>query len=67
MRRSKRDMLKRAFERGYQIGLSGRSRETCPPGTGPHKLSWLQGWREGRIDQWEGLTNITACYKLSGF
>jgi len=51
MRRSKRDMLKRAFERGYQIGLSGRSRETCPHGTGPHKLSWLQGWREGRIDQ----------------
>ena len=67
MRRSKRDMLKRAFERGYQIGLSGRSRETCPHGTGSHKLSWLQGWREGRIDQWEGLTNITACHKLSGF
>ena len=43
MRRSKRDMLKRAFERGYQIGLSGRARETCPHGTGPHKLSWLQG------------------------
>lgn len=67
MRRPKRDMVKRAFERGYQFGLSGRSREDCPHRGGPHQISWLQGWREGRIDKWNGLNGITGCHKLSGF
>ena len=67
MRRSKRDMIKRAFERGYQMGLSGRSREICPHGKGPNQLSWLLGWREGRIDQWDGVTALTGRHKLSGF
>lgn len=67
MKRSKRDMTKRAFERGYQTGLSGRSSDICPHEDGPQRFSWMQGWREGRADQWDGLNGVTACHKLSGF
>ncbi|MEK9807054.1 MAG: ribosome modulation factor [Halieaceae bacterium] len=67
MKRSKRDMSKRAFEKGYQTGLAGRSSDICPHSEGPQRLSWLQGWREGRTDQWDGLNGVTGCHKLSGF
>jgi len=67
MKRSKRDMSKRAFERGYQTGLSGRSSEFCPHSDGQQRFNWMQGWREGRADQWDGLNGITGCHKLSGF
>ena len=67
MRRSKRDMIKRAFERGYQMGLSGRSKETCPHGRGRNQLSWLQGWHAGHVDQWDGATALTGSYQLSGY
>ena len=67
MRRSKRDMVKRAFERGYQMGLSGRSKDSCPHGEGPNQLSWLQGWREGRIEQWNGNNALTGSHQLSGY
>lgn len=67
MKRSKRDMKQRAFERGYQIGLSGRSSDLCPHGDLTQRFNWMQGWREGRTDQWDGLNGITACHKLSGF
>ncbi|MEK1838739.1 MAG: ribosome modulation factor, partial [Pseudomonas sp.] len=30
MRRLKRDPLERAFLRGYQYGVGGKSRELCP-------------------------------------
>ena len=67
MKRPKRDMNQRAFEKGYQIGLSGRSRDLCPHYVGTQKFNWMQGWREGRADQWDGLNGATACHKLSGF
>ena len=34
MRRQKRDMNSRAFDKGYQAGISGRSSDICPRGTG---------------------------------
>ena len=67
MRRSKRDMVKRAFERGYQMGLSGRSKDSCPHGKGPNQLSWLQGWREGRKEQWNGNNALTGSHQLTGY
>ena len=67
MKRPKRDMNQRAFEKGYQIGLSGRSSDLCPHYVGTQKFNWMQGWREGRADQWYGLNGATACHKLSGF
>ena len=67
MKRHKRDMNQRAFERGYQAGLSGKSNDLCPHSDGDHRNNWLLGWREGRTDQWDGLNGATACHKLSGF
>ncbi len=67
MKRSKRDMNQRAYERGYQTGLNGRSSDLCPHSEGDHRINWMQGWREGRTDQWDGLNGATACHKLSGF
>lgn len=67
MRRPKRDMKQRAFDRGYQMGLSGRTSELCPHTVDPQRAYWLQGWREGRHDQWDGINGVTGCHKLSGF
>ncbi len=67
MKRPKRDMNQRAFEKGYQMGLSGRSSELCPHNLGQQQFNWMQGWREGRADQWDGLNSATGCHKLSGF
>ena len=67
MKRSKRNRIKRAFEKGYQLGLAGRSKENCPFLTGLARIKWLEGWKEGRNDWREGLTDALTCYKLSGF
>jgi ribosome modulation factor len=67
MKRSKRDMSQRAYERGYQMGINGRSSDVCPHAAGEQRSSWLIGWHEGRTDQWDGYTLATACHKLSGF
>ena len=60
MKRQKRDMNDRAFDRGYQAGVSGRSSDFCPHSEDDHRQNWLSGWREGRCDQWDGLTGISA-------
>lgn len=56
MRRQKRDKNDRAFDRGYQAGVTGRSSEYCPHSSEQHRQYWLSGWREGRSDQWDGYT-----------
>ena len=30
MKRLKRNRIRRAFDKGYQLGLAGRSKENCP-------------------------------------
>lgn len=48
MKSQKRDRGERAYSRGYQAGLQGRSRDACPfPHQDLHQ-TWLNGWREGR-------------------
>ena len=64
MRRQKRDMNSRAFDRGYQAGVGGRSQEACPHTEEEHRQNWLTGWREGRCDQWDGLTGISGVHKI---
>ena len=64
MRRQKRDMGGRAFDRGYNAGISGRSSEICPHNGGEHRTNWLSGWREGRSDQWDGLTGVNGVHKI---
>ncbi|WP_081609352.1 ribosome modulation factor [Zestomonas thermotolerans] len=60
MRRLKRDPLERAFVRGYQFGLHGKSRDLCPFTLPSVRQAWLNGWREGRGDHWDGLKKGTA-------
>lgn len=64
MRRLKRDPLERAFTRGYQHGISGRSRDLCPFTNANMRQSWLNGWREGRGDNWDGLTGTASLQRL---
>lgn len=65
MRRQKRDRSSRAFERGYRAGLSGRSSEICPHSDEENRQYWMSGWREGRADQWDGLTGVSGVHKLT--
>ena len=55
MKRQKRNRMERAHSRGYQAGLGGRSRETCPYHTLTPKEHWMSGWREARADVGRGL------------
>jgi len=64
MRRQKRDMNSRAFDKGYQAGISGRSSDICPHADEEHRQNWLMGWREGRTDQWDGLTGVSGVHKM---
>jgi ribosome modulation factor len=60
MRRQKRDKSDRAFTRGYQIGVNGKSKELCPYEDQASRQSWLGGWRKGREDQWDGYTGTAG-------
>lgn len=55
MKRQKRDRLDRAFTRGYQAGVAGRSKEMCPYQSAESKSEWLGGWREANADRQQGL------------
>ncbi|HBD11525.1 MAG TPA: ribosome modulation factor, partial [Porticoccaceae bacterium] len=56
MRRQKRDISQRAYNRGYQQGYQGRSDENCPFQTDSGRAhEWTKGWREGRDDLQNGI------------
>ena len=63
MRRQKRDMVERAYLRGYRAGVSGRSKDLCPVESPEMRQQWLNGWREGRTDHWEGYTGVSGIHK----
>jgi len=54
MRRQKREKSDRAFARGYQNGVHGKSRDMCPFHDDIARQSWISGWRTGREDNWDG-------------
>ncbi|MCB1844489.1 MAG: ribosome modulation factor [Halioglobus sp.] len=64
MKRQKRSMSSRAFDRGYQAGVTGRSVDNCPHCEEEQRQQWVAGWREGRSDQWDGLTGVSGVHKL---
>jgi ribosome modulation factor len=66
MRRQKRDKYSRAYDRGYQAGVTGRSVDFCPHAEEEQRLHWISGWREGRSDQWDGLTGVSGVHKIRG-
>lgn len=65
MRRQKRDRLERAYTKGYMAGVHGRSKEECPSQVGPIHQEWINGWREGRTDQWDGFTGVSGVHKIN--
>jgi len=65
MKRLKRDPLERAFVRGYQFGLHGKSRDLCPFTVPDVRQAWMNGWREGRSDQWDGLKGASVLHRLN--
>ncbi len=58
MKRQKRDKLSRAHSKGYQAGISGRSKEICPYSTVESRSQWLGGWREAMADRSDGYTKL---------
>jgi ribosome modulation factor len=65
MKRQKRDQTERAFGKGYQAGIAGRSRSLCPHEAGLARQQWINGWREARLDQWDGFNRVAQIQKLS--
>lgn len=65
MKRQKRDRTTRAYTRGYQAGVEGRSKEVCPFADIPTRQYWLSGWREGRADQWSGYVGISGVHRIA--
>ncbi|AWK14485.1 ribosome modulation factor [Candidatus Fukatsuia symbiotica] len=51
MKRLKRDRLQRALSRGYQAGITGRSKEKCPYQSLKARGYWLGGWRQAMEDR----------------
>jgi len=66
MKRQKRDIDQRAFNKGYQAGISGKSKSLCPQTGEKAQHNWLSGWREGRGDNWDGLIGVSGIHKLPG-
>lgn len=57
MKRQKRDKLSRAHSKGYQAGITGRSKEHCPFQSVSIRSEWLGGWREAIGDRNIGLVS----------
>jgi len=66
MKRQKRDIDQRAFNKGYQAGVSGKSKSLCPNTNQSAQQNWLSGWREGRGDNWDGFIGVSGIHKLPG-
>jgi ribosome modulation factor len=65
MRRQKRDMNERAQHRGYLAGVSGRPKDGCPHEDLNLRQNWLSGWREGRCDNWDGMTGVSGIQSMT--
>lgn len=63
MKSQKRNPEDRAMVRGYQAGVSGKSKSLCPFETSNNRHVWLAGWREGREDLWNGYNVHTQLQK----
>jgi ribosome modulation factor len=65
MKKQKRDLHERAYQRGYHAGLHGRHQDLCPHQGDDMRGQWLAGWREGREDNWTGLNTATGIQKMA--
>ena len=63
MKRHKRDQTSRAWNRGYQAGFIGRSREACPHQATVPRESWIDGWKVGQRELTEGTVPVAGFHK----
>ena len=60
MKRMKRDKTERAYKLGFNQGLKGHTKETCPFTEASEQWEqWMGGWRIGR-------TSYVAGYRQTG-
>lgn len=64
MKRQKRDKIERAYIKGYHSGVAGKSQDGCPHIDERQRQSWMMGWREGRVDNWDGMVGVSGVHKL---
>ena len=65
MKRQKRDKMERAYQKGYMAGVEGKSKTLCPKEEGPEHQHWINGWREGRSDNWDGFTGVSGIHRVN--
>lgn len=65
MKKQKRDLQERAYQRGYRAGLDGRHQDMCPHILAAMRDQWLAGWREGRVDHWNGFNAASGIQKMA--
>ncbi len=56
--------MHRAYNRGYLAGISGKSKSLCTAYSEDAQQDWLNGWRNGREDNWDGLTGVSGIHRL---
>ncbi|WP_346839877.1 ribosome modulation factor [Microbulbifer sp. SAOS-129_SWC] len=64
MKRQKRNHTERAFYKGYLAAMNNKAEDSCPFVNGNSHQEWINGWREGREDYWNGLDETTKAQKL---
>lgn len=64
MKRQKRNHADRAFYQGYLAALRNKSVDSCPFIEVAPRQEWVNGWREGREDYWNGFDETTKAHKL---
>jgi len=57
--------MEKAFLRGYQYGIHGKSYELCPFTAASVRQAWINGWREGRGDNWAGMIGTAGIHRLN--
>lgn len=68
MKRQKRNQSERAFCKGYLAAVAhNKAMESCPFESGELHQAWVNGWREGREDYWNGFDASTKAQKLEQF
>jgi len=60
MKRQKRDKSSLLYNRGFQAGITGKSRDTCPVSVNEQRSHWMNGWRQGREAHWDGMGGVSA-------
>lgn len=67
MKRQKRSQSDRAFCKGYLAATENKPLESCPYANGDRHQQWVNGWRDGREDYWNGFGASTKAQKLEQF